>query len=220
MNSHLWWYVARASGLVAWSLLAASTVWGLVLSTRLFARRPAPAWLADLHRFLGGLSVVFIGVHLLGLVGDTYAHFGLAELFVPFASRWRPGAVAWGIVALYLILAIEATSLFMRHMSKRWWRRVHAMSAVLFVVSTVHFVTAGADVRNLAVQWGGVATTAAVVFLTAVRLLSPRTVVMMERRAARAGSDSPKAGRERARAGNLGESAVSPRLAQSHSSSR
>ncbi|MFA5890304.1 MAG: ferric reductase-like transmembrane domain-containing protein [Actinomycetota bacterium] len=223
MNSHLWWYVARSAGLVSWALLSAATVWGLVLSTRLFARRPAPSWLADLHRFLGGLSVVFVGVHLLALVADTYAHFGPAELFVPFASGWRPGPVAWGIVALYFLVVIEVTSLVMSRMSKRWWRRVHAMTAVLFVVSSVHFVTAGSDARNLAVQWGGITTSVTILFLLVVRLLSPRAAVMAERREARAaeraGSDLPQARRERARAGHLDEGAVGPRLAESHSSS-
>ena len=80
---------------------------GTALSGRL-SRRPRPAWVLDLHRFLGVLAVVFAGVHLLGLVADSYVHFGPAELFVPLASSWRPGPVAWGVVALYLLLADRA----------------------------------------------------------------------------------------------------------------
>jgi len=33
VNVRLWWYVARAGGLVAWTLLATSTLWGLALTT-------------------------------------------------------------------------------------------------------------------------------------------------------------------------------------------
>ena len=33
--NQVWWYSARASGIVAWVLLAASVVWGLILSTKL-----------------------------------------------------------------------------------------------------------------------------------------------------------------------------------------
>ena len=44
---------------------------------------------------------------------------GPAELFVPLASAWKPGAVAWGVVALYLLLAIEITSLLQRRIPRR-----------------------------------------------------------------------------------------------------
>ena len=82
-------------GLVGWALATASVLFGLLLSGRI-TRTPKPAWVLDLHRFLGGLTVVFVGVHLLGLWLDSYVHFGPSELFLPFASSWKPGAVAWG----------------------------------------------------------------------------------------------------------------------------
>jgi hypothetical protein len=34
MGGQMWWYVARAGGIVAWLLLLASTVCGLLLATR------------------------------------------------------------------------------------------------------------------------------------------------------------------------------------------
>ena len=60
MSAQLWWYTARAGGLVAWALATASVVWGLLLSGRI-TRKPKPAWVLDLHRFLGALTVVFVG---------------------------------------------------------------------------------------------------------------------------------------------------------------
>ena len=96
MNPQLWWHVARAGGLVAYGLLAASTIWGLAVSTRLLGRWPAPGWTLDLHRYLGGLAVAFTGIHLAALLLDSYIQFDLLDLLVPLASAWRPGAVAWG----------------------------------------------------------------------------------------------------------------------------
>ena len=84
----LWWYVARASGIVAWVMLAIAVIWGILVATRILGRKPRPAWVLDLHRWLGGLSVTFTGVHLVGLVADDYVEFGMRELFVPFASEW------------------------------------------------------------------------------------------------------------------------------------
>jgi predicted ferric reductase len=173
VNPHLWWYIARASGLVAWVLVTASVVWGLILSTRL-TRRPKPAWFLDLHRFLGGLSVAFVGVHLAGLVADNYTHFGLASLFVPLASAWHPVAVAWGVVGMYLLVAIEITSLLMRRLPRRLWRAVHLTSFGLFAFTIVHALTAGSDAGNVAVQWFALGSCAVVAFLTLVRVLSSR----------------------------------------------
>ncbi len=145
MTSQLWWYLARSSGIVAWALVAASVVWGLLLSTKILGARPRPAWLLDLHRFLGGLALTFTGIHLVSLVLDSYIHFGLVQLLVPLTSSYRPGAVAWGIVGLYLLVAVELTSLARKRLSKRVWRATHLLSFPLFALSTVHGLLAGTD---------------------------------------------------------------------------
>lgn len=169
MNEKLWWFVARSGGLVAWWLVAASVLFGLFLSTRVLQGKPKPAWLLDLHRFLGGLSVVFTGVHMVGLLADSYIHFGVADLLVPFASDWKPGAVAWGVVGFYLLVAIEVTSLFMRRIPRKWWRRVHLTSFGLFLFSSVHAFAAGTDGGNAAVQWSALLMATAFVFLMTYR---------------------------------------------------
>ncbi len=174
MNPHLWWYLARSSGLVAWALLAASVIFGLMLSTRLSRGGLSPAWITDIHRYLGGSAVVFTAFHLLGLVADSYVSFGVADILVPFASSWRPDAVALGVVALYLLLAIETTSLMMRRIPRRLWKAVHLSSFALFWIATFHLAMAGTDAHNPFLIMAVDATAALVVFLTLVRMLSPR----------------------------------------------
>ena len=181
MNPQLWWYVARATGIVAWALLAASVIWGLLLSTRLARGRPTPAWLLDLHRFLGGSAVAFTALHLVGLVADNYVDFGLVDLLLPYASSWKPGPVALGVVSVYLLAVVEVTSLAMRRISRRLWRAVHLSSYVLFWTATFHFILAGTDAPHPLARAGIDVVAAAVVFLTLVRILSPRG----HRRAAR-----------------------------------
>jgi predicted ferric reductase len=174
LNSQLSWYAARASGLVAWGVVTLSILWGLALSTRLLRRKGVPAWLLDLHKFLGTLSIVFVAVHVVALVADNYVYFGPRELFVPFASAWRPGAVAWGIAATYLLVAIQLTSWMMKRLPRRLWHRVHLMSIPMFVLSTVHGFTSGADNTNLAVEWVAVTAGLAVFLLVGFRLVAPR----------------------------------------------
>ncbi len=168
------WYLARAGGLVAWALVTASILWGLALSTRLVRRRGAPAWLAEMHRFLGTLSLLFTGVHLAGLVVDDYVAFGAADLLIPMASSWRPGAVAWGIVATYLLVAVEVTSWLLRRLPRRLWHAVHLSSFVLFVTATVHGFAAGTDAGATVVQWLALTGCTLVLFLVVFRVLAPR----------------------------------------------
>lgn len=173
-DPRLIWYVARATGLVAWALSAATVLWGLALSTRALGRRPRAAWLADLHRYLGGLTVIFTTLHIAGLALDDYVQFTLADLFLPLATDWRPVAVAWGIASLYLLLAIEVTSLLRRHIPTTLWRRVHQASFVLFTTATIHLLTAGTDATEPWLRWTVMATVAATVYLSAERAFTPR----------------------------------------------
>ena len=140
MNPQVMWFVSRSSGIIAWGLVTLSVCWGLFVSTKAVAKASSPAWLLDFHRYVGGLSVLFTAVHLGGLVGDNYVYFGWAELFVPMASDWQPGAVAFGIVAFYLLITIELTSLAMKRMPRRLWRWVHRSSFILYFVATYHAI--------------------------------------------------------------------------------
>jgi sulfoxide reductase heme-binding subunit YedZ len=168
--SHSWWYLSRSSGIVAWSLLAAAVLWGLLLATRVFDRNPSPKWFTDLHRFLGGAAVVFVAVHVGTIVADKYVHFGVADVLVPFASKWHPVAVAWGVEAMWLLFAVEVSSLAMRFLPRRVWHAIHLSSYGLFVSATVHGLAAGPDTRKKTFELVLSAVLALVTLLTLVRL--------------------------------------------------
>ncbi|HKA05001.1 MAG TPA: ferric reductase-like transmembrane domain-containing protein [Acidimicrobiales bacterium] len=170
MTDQVWWYTARAGGIVAWALMAAGVLWGLALSTKVLRGKPRPNWVLDLHRFLGGLAVVFTGVHVTAIVADSYVHFGLTEILVPFTGDWHPVAVAWGIIGAYFLAAVEITSLLRRRLSKRAWRSTHYLSFPLFVLTTVHALSAGTDRHSFVLRWGVIATCVAVTALTFVRV--------------------------------------------------
>ncbi|MEZ5226255.1 MAG: hypothetical protein R2710_06165 [Acidimicrobiales bacterium] len=104
------------------------------------------------------------------LVLDTYVSFGLTEILVPFTGTYRPAAVAWGIIATYLLLAVEATSLLRQRISRRVWRWTHSLSFALFGLSTVHSLTAGTHSANPILRVAMLATSAAVVGLTAATI--------------------------------------------------
>jgi predicted ferric reductase len=170
----LWWYVTRASGIVAWLMLTASVIWGVVLSTKAFPEQRRPAWLLDLHRWLGGLTVAFVAIHVFALVADNYVHFTLIDLAVPFASDWKPGAVALGVIAAWLLVAVELTSLAMRRLPKRVWRAVHLTSYLVFWLTSIHAALAGTDRTQRLYQFTAAASIVAVAWALMYRLANRR----------------------------------------------
>jgi DMSO/TMAO reductase YedYZ heme-binding membrane subunit len=171
VTDHLWWYVARASGMVAWALLTLSILWGFFVTTRVLGARPRPAWLLDLHRFLGALAVIFVLVHLVALFVDQFIGFSVADLLVPFVSSYEPGAMAWGIVAFYVLLAVEITSLVMNRLPRSLWKWIHRSSYALFGLATTHSLLVGTDARNSIAIWLVGIGVSEVAFLVIVRLV-------------------------------------------------
>jgi DMSO/TMAO reductase YedYZ heme-binding membrane subunit len=188
VTQELWWYTVRATGLVAWVLVTAAVVWGLLLSLRQVPR-PRPSWMLDLHRFLGALAVVFVVVHVAGLSFDRFVGFDWDDLLVPYASAWRPGAVAWGIAAAYLLVAVEVTSLLVRYVRRGLWHAVHLCSYVVFAAVTAHALLAGADADVPAVQVFAITSSALVVLLTGAR-----AAVLVSARVRRSPGPRPSAG--------------------------
>jgi predicted ferric reductase len=174
MNPQFWWYVARASGIVAWLFLSASVIWGVILSTRAFPERRRPAWLLDLHRWLGGLTVSFVAVHLAALVADNYTHFDLGDLAIPFASDWKPGAVALGVVAAWLLAAVELTSLAIKRLPRHVWRSIHLTSYAVFWLTSIHAALAGTDRHLWLYQVTAAASILAVAWALLYRLTTRR----------------------------------------------
>jgi predicted ferric reductase len=192
VDPRLGWWVSRASGMVAWVVVAAAVVWGLLASTKLIRKRGIPAWILDLHRYLGTLTVVFVIVHVGAIWLDSFVSFSPQQLFVPFVSSWRPHAVAWGIFATYLLLAIQLTSWAMRRLPRRLWHRVHVLSVPMLVLATVHGFLAGTDRSSRATQWTAFVILACIVLLLSIRVLTPGRAPRPVRSA---GTPQPRAGR-------------------------
>lgn len=177
MTDQVWWYATRAAGLMTWSTAMASVLLGLLLSTRLLGKRPNGPWLLDVHRFLGGLSALFLVVHLVSIWADSYVDFGARELLVPGASDWNPdadlygvSAVTLGILAAYALIAVEITSIVRKHIRPAIWKGVHYLSIVTVVAGTLHGWRAGTDVDNPVVIATAVGSSILVVLLALVRV--------------------------------------------------
>lgn len=173
MNEQVWWYLSRSSGIVAMALLVASVVWGVLLATRALKPHDRPAWLLDLHRWLGGMALVMTGLHMLGLVLDGWVSFGFAELFVPGASPYRPLAVALGVVSMYVMVAVQASAYMRRRLPARVWRGIHVSSYGVIWTATIHAGMAGSDTVNRAYRVLALLLTMIAVAATVIRVVAP-----------------------------------------------
>ena len=170
MTDQIWWYLARSSGIVAFALLTASVVLGLLLASGIRPPHVPASRVAELHRGLATTTLIFASLHLAGLVLDDYVEFGLTDLLVPFASGWKPGAVAWGVVGMYLLVAIHLSTKLRSRISTQLWRAVHLSSFTLFWFAAVHGLTAGTDADTGAFRLLSIGAMLTVAVLMAVRL--------------------------------------------------
>src|SRR5580704_573898 len=98
MSSTTFWYITRASGIVALILLTATMVLGLTTTTRGRSRNWPGFARQELHRRISMLSVVFVAIHVLTSVLDTYVQIGWLAIVVPFVSPYSPFWVGVGAV--------------------------------------------------------------------------------------------------------------------------
>ncbi len=175
LTSQTAWHLARSAGTVAYLLLAGSTVWGLLLSTKII-KETVPAVLAlAMHTVLSWLAVALTGVHALSLLFDSYYTYSLADLTIPFIGPYRPGWVGLGILSLYVMVIASLSFNFRKQLGQKRWRQLHYLTFAVYVAATVHGVMAGTDSGKPGMQllyWG---SGLLVLFLTNYRLLVGKT---------------------------------------------
>ena len=154
-------------------MLTATVLWGILLPARLFPQQ-RPAWILDLHRWMGGLTIGFIAIHMAALVADNYLHFGAAELLVPGRSEYEPWAVGLGVMAMWLLVVVELTSLAKKRLSRRVWHGIHLFSYATFLLTSLHGTLAGTEADNPLYLSTTVAAVAAVVFSSVFRVTTRR----------------------------------------------
>jgi len=140
-----WWYLARASGLVAYALLSASMLLGLLLSTRFAKEWPGNASAFALHEQTSLLGLAFGLFHSLVLLGDRHTPFTIAQILLPFGAVYRPFAVGLGQLAVYGMTLVAGTFYVRRHIGRRAWRLIHFGTFAVFALALLHGLGSSSD---------------------------------------------------------------------------
>jgi predicted ferric reductase len=148
MNSTALWYTTRASGIVSLVLLTVTMVLGLATTSRARARNWPGFAQQELHRRISILSMVFVAIHVLTSILDTYVHIGWLAIVVPFTSPYSRFWVGIGTVALDLMAAVFISSLLRARLKPATWRGIHWLAYACWPVALAHTFGLGTDSRE------------------------------------------------------------------------
>jgi sulfoxide reductase heme-binding subunit YedZ len=167
LTSPYLWYTTRATGLVTLVLFSTVVMLGILVANRIGGARVGRFEFNELHRSLSIVAMVFLAIHVMTTVVDSYVPTGWLALIVPLTSRYERWGVAAGAVALDLTLAVWLSSLFKTRVKNQSWRFIHWFSWLAFVAAITHAFVTGTDTRSGA-GLALVALCAAAVLLAAI----------------------------------------------------
>lgn len=165
------WYLTRATGAVAMLLLTASVALGILDVGRYSSQRWPRFVLDALHRNVSLLAVVFLTLHIVTTVLDTFAHISIVAAFIPFTSSYRPFWLGLGALACDLLLALVITSLLRRRLGFSAWRATHWLAYACWPIALLHGLGTGSDVKSAWMLLLSVACVLVVIAAVLTRLL-------------------------------------------------
>ena len=152
LTSHYLWFTTRAAGIVALGLFTIVMVMGILTTTRVGTEAVPRFAVAELHRRAALMACVFLALHIVTSVIDSYVSISPLAVFVPFLSAYKTTWVALGTVALDLLLAVLISSLLRKKMSYSAWRAVHWIAYLSWPIAVLHTVLIGTDMRSVAMD--------------------------------------------------------------------
>jgi sulfoxide reductase heme-binding subunit YedZ len=147
-TSPYFWYTTRATGFVALILFSLVVSLGTLVANRIGGTIVGRFELNELHRSVSIIAVIYLVIHIVSTVVDSYVPTGWISVLVPMASGYKRLAVALGTVAFDLILAVWISSLLKVHISNTSWRFIHWFGWLAYTAAIVHTLLIGTDSRN------------------------------------------------------------------------
>ena len=141
------WYTTRGAGMVLLILLTAVIVLG-ILTTQKWGTARIPRFVSGaLHRNISLLTIVFLVLHILTAIIDSFAHLGLKDALIPFGSSYRPIWMGVGVLGAELFMALVITSLLRERLGYRTWRLTHWLAYASWPLALVHGLGTGSDTK-------------------------------------------------------------------------
>lgn len=169
------WYLSRASGVIAYALFWLAVVFGLLLSTRL-CRYFNAAKVFALHQYLSLLAVGFATFHAVILLADNYMNLNIWQVLLPLGFQTDRIGVALGQLGFWFLF-ISAFSFYLKkYMGQSAWRWLHFLTFLAYMGISIHVFMVGSDSRLLALLLFYAGSQTVVFVLIAYRLYALRQV--------------------------------------------
>ncbi|WP_285727324.1 ferric reductase-like transmembrane domain-containing protein [Psychromicrobium xiongbiense] len=144
------WATGRISGVTALLLITLSIVLGVVSRSgrSLTGTRGgglSRVSLSLVHRNIALLSGLFVLLHIVTLLFDSFAQLSLANLVLPFLAAHDPFWQGLGTVAFDLLIAIVLTGLLRVRIGPAAFRLVHWLVYALWPLALLHGLGNGTD---------------------------------------------------------------------------
>ncbi len=140
-----WWLASRSAGIVAFLLITAAVVLGLLMASKLIKRPGLKRNLVKVHEQVALTALVAIGAHGVLLLGDAWLKPGITGITIPFTLGYRPLYTGLGILAGYLALLLGPSFYWRRRIGAKRWRQLHRATVVVFALAVVHSLGSGTD---------------------------------------------------------------------------
>jgi len=168
--------IARLAALIAYALMVATMVLGVVLRLRFLQRSVNRATFYGAHMTLALSALIFGGVHGLTFVYQPVWRIGWPQLAVPFLGGTQRVPVGLGIVGLELAIAVACAVWLQRRLGYHRWLRVHQLAYASFALIWLHVFLVHPEPRRLDLVAVGVAAGAGTILLAfLIRLLPSRS---------------------------------------------
>jgi sulfoxide reductase heme-binding subunit YedZ len=142
-SPYLFWITSRAAGFAALVLASLAVSLGLLMSTKLLKGRTTE--LRTAHDTLALSTIVAIVVHAAALLADSYVHFSVADITIPFLSSYKTIWTSIGIVAGWGLALLGLSYYARRWVGAVRWRKLHRFTALAWLAGLVHALGEGTD---------------------------------------------------------------------------
>ena len=142
------WYLSRASGVIAYTLFWLAVVFGLLLSTRLGKHFNAARVFA-LHQYLSLIAVGFATFHAGILLADNFLNLNLWQILLPFGFQTERVGVALGQLGFWLLFICAFSFYIKKYIGQSAWRWLHFLTFMAYMFISIHVFVVGSDSRAL-----------------------------------------------------------------------
>lgn len=148
--------LSNDAGLGAIGLLTANILLGLLITTHYSPVRHWPHRRINtvkIHNVVGWLALALSLVHPALLLLPSRVQFGVIDLFYPLDAPKQPWINTAGAVAVYCLILVLVTSYFRFRIGRRWWKRLHFATYLLFPLYAVHSILTDPALRDRSIDY-------------------------------------------------------------------